>query len=211
MGVAKEKGTRRVEAGTADYALDGTAPAMDSKIAARYGPGSTAAKKNRQQYFIHPTSWLDYIALNTHRPLFHDVRMRKALNYALDRRSLAQLGDFASPYPDEPTDQYLPPAIPGFTDAHIYPLRPDLATARRLAGKTHRSAVLYTCNLSPCDQQAQIITANLATIGVDVQVERFPPTSSSRASAGQTSRSTWPQPAGSRTTPTPLSSSMPYS
>jgi ABC-type oligopeptide transport system substrate-binding subunit len=175
VGVAREKGTSQVEDGTADYALDGTAPAIDSKIAARYGPGSDAAKKNRQQYFIHATSWLDYLALNTHRPLFHALRMRKALNFALDRRSLARLGDFASPYPDEPTDQYLPSAITGFTNAHVYPLTPDLATARRLAGKTHRSAVLYACNLSPCDQEAQIITANLAAIGIDVQVERFSP------------------------------------
>jgi YVTN family beta-propeller protein len=173
VGVAKETGIRQVEAGTSDYALDGTAPAMDSKIAAQYGPGSEAAKNNRQQYFINATSWLDYLALNTHRPLFHDVRMRKAVNYALDRRSLARLGDFANPFPDKPTDQYLPPTIAGFTDARVYPMTPDLAAARRMAGNTKRRAVLYTCNLSPCDQQAQIITANLAAIGIDVHVESF--------------------------------------
>ena len=173
VGVAKEKGVRQIEAGKADYALDGIAPTMDSKLVAQYGPGSEAAKKDRQQYFINASPWLDYIALNTHRPLFHDVRMRKAVNYALDRRSLARLGDFGSPFPDRPTDQYLPPSIAGFTDARVYPLRPDLATARRLAGRRVRSAVLYTCILPTCAQQAQIIKANLAAIGVDVQVEPF--------------------------------------
>jgi len=175
VGVARDKGTRQTEAGKSDYALDGPAPAMDAKLAAKYGPGSTAARNGRQRYFINPTSWLDYIALNTHRPLFHDVSLRKAVNYALDRRSLARLGDFGSPFPDQPTDQYLPSAIAGFTDARVYPLKPDLVTARRLAGKTQRSAVLYTCNFSPCDQQAQIIKANLAAIGIDVQVESFTP------------------------------------
>ena len=62
--------------------------------------------------------------------------------------------------------------MPGFTDAHVYPLTPNLATARRLAGK-RRTAVLYTCNQSPCDQLAQIIKANLAAIGIDVQVKTF--------------------------------------
>ena len=175
VGVAKEKGVRQIEAGKADYAIDGIAPAVDSKLAARYGPGSEAARKDRQRYFINASPTLDYLALNTHRPLFHDVRLRKAVNYALDRHSLARLGDFASPFPDRPTDQYLPLAIAGFTDARIYPLRPDLATARRLAGGKLRSAVLYTCNRSICDQQAQIIKANLAEIGIDVQVERFTP------------------------------------
>ncbi len=175
VGVAKDKGVRQIEAGKADYALDGIPPAMDSKLVPLYGPASEAAKQGRQQYFINALPELDYIALNTHRPLFRDLRMRKAVNYALDRRSLARLGNFGSPFPDRPTDQYLPPAIAGFTDARVYPLRPDLATARRLAGRKARSAVLYTCNRSPCDQQAQIIKANLAAIGVDVQVESFTP------------------------------------
>jgi ABC-type oligopeptide transport system substrate-binding subunit len=64
--------------------------------------------------------------------------------------------------------------VPGFSDTRIYPLTPDLATARRLAGRKRRSAVLYTCNISPCDQGAQVIKSNLAAIGIDVLVKTFP-------------------------------------
>ena len=43
------------------------------------------------------------IVLNTHRPLFRDVRLRQAVSYAIDRRKLTEIaGDM------QPTDQYLP-------------------------------------------------------------------------------------------------------
>ena len=59
----------------------------------------------------------------------------------------------------------------------IFPPRPDLAKARSLAaGLTPAAVVLYTCDASPCDQQAQIIKSNLAAIGLHVQVKTFPDT-----------------------------------
>jgi peptide/nickel transport system substrate-binding protein len=172
--ISKENGTRQVEAGNADYVLTGVDPAAVSRLARQYGPGSEAAKKGRQQYFLNPSPTLAFIALNTHRPLFRDVRLRKAVNYALDRRAIARLGNPYEPLPERPTDQYLPPGIPGFADARIYPLTPDVAAARRFAGRKQRKAVLYTCNVTPCDQHAQIIRAGLAGIGIDLEVKTFP-------------------------------------
>ena len=77
--------------------------------------------------------------LNTHRPLFRDVRLRQAVNYAIDRRKLAEIaGDM------QPTDQYLPPGMPGFKDVDIYPFTPNVSAAKRLAGTQRRTAILYT-------------------------------------------------------------------
>ena len=45
-----------------------------------------------------------------------------------------------------PTDQYLPPGMPGFKDVDIYPFTPNVAAARRLAGTQRRTAILYTHN-----------------------------------------------------------------
>src|SRR5205823_14376665 len=36
------------------------------------------------------------------------------------------------------------------------------------------TAVLYTCNVSPCREQAQIVQTNLAAIGLQVAVKTFP-------------------------------------
>jgi peptide/nickel transport system substrate-binding protein len=87
-----------------------------------------------QQYFVNPGLQLDYFSLNTHRPLFSDVRMRQAVNYAIDRRALAQLGDAYEPLPEPPTDHYLPPGMPGFRDTHVYPMTPDLRWTRLSRG-----------------------------------------------------------------------------
>ncbi len=175
VGIPQAKAVQAVEAGNADYAADGVPAVAAPRLAARYGAGSPAAVKGRRQYFVNSLPELDYLALNTHRPLFRSVRLRRALNYALDRRRLGRLGGLGDPFPRQPTEAYLPSAIPGSTPVHAYPLTPDLATARRLAGTQRRTAVLYTCNISPCDQQALIIKRNLAAIGIDTQVKAFTP------------------------------------
>jgi YVTN family beta-propeller protein len=167
-----------VKAGRADYVYLWGPGAADlrilaSQLASRYGPTSSAARRGRQQYFVDPAPALDFLYLNTHRPLFADARIRQAVNYAIDRRALADVGD-AAPAPDYPTDQYLPLGMPGYSRAHAYPLSPDLAKARALVHGTGRMAVLYTCDGTPCQEQAQIVKTDLAAIGIQVDVQAFP-------------------------------------
>jgi YVTN family beta-propeller protein len=178
-GMSSQRAASDVEAGTADYApLFAPGPpnlrALTSELAARYGRGSLAARHGTQQYYVNPLPAVDYYYLNTHRPLFADVRIRRAFNYAVDRRALARLGTFA-PVSDRPTDHYLPPGIPGYIDTHVYPLTPNLPKARALAqGRGRgRTAVLYTCDVYPCAQEAQILKDALEAIGVQLQFKAF--------------------------------------
>jgi YVTN family beta-propeller protein len=175
VGVPGRRAIAEVEKGAADVALDGAVDTSNAaRLAARYGPRSPAARNDRQQYFVSPQAVLDFFALNTHRPLFSDVRLRRAVNYATDRAALARLGSVFSQLPEHPTDHYLTPGIPGYSDVHIYPARPDVARARQLArGRAGTTAVLYTCNAAPCDQQAQILKTDLAKIGMRVKVRAF--------------------------------------
>ncbi len=173
VGVPNARGVAHIEAGTADYAPFAVRAAEAPRLAAHYGPGSPVAAKGRQQYFVNARDQLWFLALNARRPLFSDVRLRKAVNYAIDRTALARLGGFGGPSP-QPTDQYLPPGMPGFQDLKTYPFTPDVAKARQLAQGRRGTAVLYTCNESPCDQQAQIVKDNLAAIGLKLKVRRFP-------------------------------------
>ncbi len=144
---------------------------------------------------------LDFLALNTHRPLFADCRLRQAVNYAIDRTAMARLGDGFAPLPEHPTDHYLPPGIPGYRNMHIYPFTPDVAKARQLAnGHPPATAVLYTCDVSPCDQQAQIIKTDLAAIGLRVEVKAFADSIPTPSSPRPASRSTSPGSAGWPTT-----------
>jgi peptide/nickel transport system substrate-binding protein len=182
LGGRAAQNSARVEAGRADYVGDALAqvryasvvsPAVDARLERDYGLHSSGARSGRQRYFIDPTISTVYLTLNRRRPLFADVRMRRAANFAVDRAALART---AQPgMASQPTDQFLPAVMPGFRDANIYPLGgPDIARARRLAG-THRGhAVMYTCSLSPCVQNAETVKANLAAIGVRVVIKRFP-------------------------------------
>ncbi len=177
LGIPGPRAIAQVEAGTADYAMNGAVDRTNAaRLAARYGSHSPAAKSGHQQYFVNPQSALDYFALNTHRPLFADARIRQAVNYAIDRVALARLGNpFFGALPADPTDHYLPPGIPGHVNGHIYPLVPDLTKARRLAkGHAGATAVLYTFDRPAFTEQAQIIKHDLAPIGVRVVVKAFP-------------------------------------
>jgi ABC-type oligopeptide transport system substrate-binding subunit len=133
----------------------------------RYGPAGVAKRAGGQRYFSYPAPFVDYIVFNTRRPLFRSVLLRRAVNYALDRRALA------AAYADAPADQIVPPAVSGFPAGHVYPVAaPDLATARRLAGGVRRSAVLYFCGDRRLPTLARIVKTNLAAIRIGVRVIR---------------------------------------
>jgi peptide/nickel transport system substrate-binding protein len=174
LGVAKTRTVDQIERGEVDYAPDGIPTGAAPRLTARYGAGSAASRAGHQRYFSAPLIGLWYLALNTSRPLFADVRLRKAVNYAIDRGALLREQERGVDA-GESTDQYLPPSMPGFQDAHIYPLEhPDLVTAKRLARGRGGRAVLYTCNTPACSRRAEIIKSNLKPIGIEVEVKQFP-------------------------------------
>jgi peptide/nickel transport system substrate-binding protein len=118
---------------------------------------------------------VQYLALNVRHEPFSSTRLRRAVNYAIDRPALAPRPSAAWSTFGQPTDQYLPPAMRGYRDAAIYPLGgPDVARAKRLAGNHRRHAVMYTCNLPSCLANAQVIRENLAAIGIGVEIRQFP-------------------------------------
>ena len=173
-GISKENGTRQVEAGNADYVLTGVDPARAPCSRRSTGPEARPRRRGGSSTSSTPRRRsCSSLSTRTARSSATQVCVRRS-TYALDRRAIARLGTPFNPLPDRPTDQYLPPGIPGFADARIYPPTPALAAARRLAGRKPRKAVLYTCNVTPCDQQAQIIRAGLAGIGIDLEVKTFP-------------------------------------
>ena len=177
IGVDPARAVEQIEAGKVDYALDGVGEA-GARLRSAYGPGSEAAKAGHQQYFISEAPGMRYLHMNTSRPLFSQVRLRRAVNYAIDRSALGAQGRrFGQGVFDggRPTDDYLPRSIPGAADFNLYSVSgPDLARAKHLAGRMHATAIMYTTNLPLWQQEAQIIRRNLKPLGIDVQVKEFP-------------------------------------
>ena len=85
-----------------------------------------------------PTLSTEYFWMNTRKAPFNDLRVRVAINLAVDRSILRRI------YGDEllPTNQILPPGMPGYKRFEPYPH--DMADARRLIEKAHSSDRMVT-------------------------------------------------------------------
>jgi peptide/nickel transport system substrate-binding protein len=170
IGDDPETITRKVEANEVDLTL-GVPFSRRAELVARYG-----VNKSRFWSFAAPVMF--YVAMNTERPLFrNNVKLRQAVSFAIDRRALfAPFG--AAGAVGAVTDDYLPPVMPGYINARVYPKRPDLENARALArGRTRsRKAVFYTCDniVLACRLHGQIVQSNLKQIGIDVEIKEFP-------------------------------------
>jgi peptide/nickel transport system substrate-binding protein len=125
------------------------------------------------RFFLSPGWALGGYILNSHRPLFkNNPRLRRALNFAVDRSALlrGRAGRAA--------DQLVPPGIPGFRNAAIYPLkRPDVRKARELArgNLRGRTVILYTIDVPSERARAQVLAGNLEKIGLKVDLKTLPP------------------------------------
>ena len=95
------------------------------------------AKPAQVHLVTFPTTW--YLSLNTRVPPFDDVRVRRALNYALDRAAIVDA--FGGPRYARPTCQVLPPNYPSYQPYCPYTTNPgpggqwegpDLAKAKAL-------------------------------------------------------------------------------
>ena len=141
---------------------------------------------NRERFFTQPGFTVRLLVFNASRPLFRDnPELRRAVNLAIDRSALSG-GPVAVR-----TDQYLPQAMPGFRDYDVYPLQgSDLGRARELARGNTRSgkAVMYTTDFPPPIATAMTVRAQLAEIGLDVEVRAIPEHIASAAYAGQLAR-----------------------
>jgi peptide/nickel transport system substrate-binding protein len=161
----------RVDRGAADWGwvLPEVLLAPGRRLATRYGV-------NRSRFFVQPGTTTFGFVFNLTRPLFRDnPRLRQAINFAIDRPAVRRAG--GGELRSRLTDQSLPPGMPGFSDAKVYPLdRPDLRRARALAeGHTRGGvAVLYTVDSPPRLAAAQAVKRSLAKIGLEVRVRGIP-------------------------------------
>lgn len=155
----------QIERGEADYGV--VASSAFASLAQKLGAS--------RHLFVVQQPTVAYLALNTQRPLFKDnPQLRRAVNYALDRPTLAHLFGTRGA---TPADEYLPPGFPGYEPKHIYPVDgPDLATARRLARGHLRGghAVFVSCGSQDCQERAIAVSEALKRIGLHVRIDVTP-------------------------------------
>jgi DNA-binding SARP family transcriptional activator/ABC-type transport system substrate-binding protein len=128
-GLSPAEEAREVEQGKADWSADGVPGSLLPEVVRRF-PGQW------HSLFSPDTEWL---GLNTTVPPFNDVRVRKALNLAIDRAAIVRM--YGGRPGAIPTCQLLPPGLSGYRPYCPYTRRPsadgrwhapDLARARAL-------------------------------------------------------------------------------
>jgi ABC-type transport system substrate-binding protein len=152
----------QVQRGDINYDMGGLPPTAHAGLAKRYGI-------NKSRYFVHPVIATRYLALNNRR-LFKSTSLRKAANYALDRKGMINL---RGAYAGKPEDQLLPSNLRGFKAAKIYPNRPNFKQAKKLAGNAKHDVVMYTTTSPIGTNQGTLVQADFKQIGLNVSVNRY--------------------------------------
>ncbi len=109
-----------------------------------------------------------YFWMNTQRRPFDDVRVRRAVNYAIDPAALERI--YAGTL--KRTQQVLPAQMPGYRKFELYPH--DIGRAKRLverADPRDRKVTVWTNNLTPNGEVGEYYQQVLNEIGLDAKLK----------------------------------------
>ncbi|HEY6961726.1 MAG TPA: ABC transporter substrate-binding protein [Gaiellaceae bacterium] len=152
----------QVKAGESDLDLNYVPPTSTASLAKQYGV-------NKSRFFVGSTSCVNFMGMNTARPPFDNVNLRKAVNWAIDRPAqIRLLGAFAG----HRTSQLLVPGIPGYRPFHAYGYTgADIAKAKAVGGSAIASAppinVIHTTS-SYSTNRALLAEFNLKQVGFKI-------------------------------------------
>lgn len=142
-----------VESGRSDWM--GNPPPADryAEVKSRY---------EGTQFKVEPTISTYFFWMNTRQPPFDDVKVRQAVNYAVDARALERIyaGQITG------THQILPPGMPGYEQFDLYPH--SLAKAKELvaaAKPSGREVTVWTDNESPNNEAGEYLEGVLKELG----------------------------------------------
>lgn len=122
------------------------------------------------QFRVEPTISVYYFWMNVTKPPFDDVRVRRAVNYAIDPAALKRI--YAGQI--EPTQQILPPGMPGYRKFELYPH--SMAKAKRLiedADPADRDITVWTESENPSDEAAEYYADVLSKLGFHTTLKKL--------------------------------------
>jgi peptide/nickel transport system substrate-binding protein len=167
MRVVKNPETQvnEIEEGKADWMKNPPGPERYAEVARRY---------EGTQFRAEPTISIYYFWMNTQRPPFNDVRVRRAVNYAVDPAALERI--YAGTL--KAAQQVLPPGMPGHRRFQLYPH--DMAKAKRLiaaADPSDRDITVWTNNAAPNDEAGEYYEQVLEKLGFHTTLKDIDATS----------------------------------
>jgi ABC-type transport system substrate-binding protein len=152
----------RLQKGEVDIAGDGIPPAKYLEI--------KNSPEGKSMIVDHDQVETSYVTINVTKKPFDDVRVRKAINMAINKDRIVRIINGRATV----ADQVLPPLMPGYDNAYKgYPY--DVEGAKKLmeeAGlKDGFETTLYAMNADPNPRIAQAIQQDLAAIGIKAEIK----------------------------------------
>jgi peptide/nickel transport system substrate-binding protein len=120
------------------------------------------------QFRIQPTISTYYFWMNTQQPPFDDVKVRQAVNYAVDSAALERVysGQIKG------TQQILPPGMPGYKKFELYPH--DMNKAKELlkeANPSDMDITVWTDTESPNNEAGEYYEGVLKELGFNTKLK----------------------------------------
>jgi peptide/nickel transport system substrate-binding protein len=120
------------------------------------------------QFAVRTTISTYYFWMNTKRPPFDDVKVRQAVNYAVDSAALERVysGQIKG------TQQILPPGMPGYEKIELYPH--DMAKAKQLlkeANPSDMDITVWTDTESPNNEAGEYYEGVLKELGFNTKLK----------------------------------------
>ena len=152
-----------VENGTLDWMANQVPPDRYQEILSKYG-GS--------QFRVEPTVSTYFFWMNTTQPPFDDVKVRQAVNYAIDPAALERIYSGRL----EGNQQILPPGMPGGAKVELYPH--DMKKAKELiaeANPSDREITVWTESEPPSGDVGAYYQGVLQELGFKVTLKVLGP------------------------------------
>jgi peptide/nickel transport system substrate-binding protein len=178
FGYTGESAVRAVQTGAADLTADGLdqtwSPAVTSRLRTQYS----------SRVYHAPATGTVAVWLNTRLAPFNDVRVRRALNYAVDRNHLVELA--GGPDVAQAGCQVLPPNSDGYRRYCPYTLEPnsngvyrgpDLTKARRLvaaSGTKGEPITIWFYDIPIGRRNGAYLVSVLRSLGYRAQLRTLP-------------------------------------
>ena len=148
----------KVEAGQFDEDTD--IPAVQRQaLADQYGV-------NKSRFWVKAQPCIGLVVFNNQNHLFKgNIRLRQAVNFALDRTDYVAAG---GPFAGRPWSHLLPPVVPGSSSQQPYPKHSNIAKAKGLAHGHLRGGkitVYFRASGTIFPAQAQVVRDDLTRLG----------------------------------------------
>ncbi|MET0557954.1 MAG: ABC transporter substrate-binding protein [Solirubrobacterales bacterium] len=148
-----------VENGQVDWTQSNPPPELYASVKDRY---------EGTQFRVEPTVSIYYFWMNMEQPPFDDLRVRRAVNYAIDPAALERIyaGALVAAH------GILPKGMPGHRDFNLYPH--DMARAKRLiaaADPADRTVTVWANDENPNNEAAAYYQGVLDELGFDATLK----------------------------------------